>query len=167
MIFFTVVTIGLVALLAVPANTAGNFDSFTAVPYDTFKITSAQNKDPQFDPQGLYSSSLLYVRRVSRRIVHASRPRVGPPTNRPSLVINTVSSRPRSASVRHIVGCCCIRIVIHHQSYLILAHWISRLPQPHTPGLAFANHEARERKARTWDSRFKCNVGSSWKAGRG
>jgi hypothetical protein len=48
--------------------------------------------------------------------------KVSPLTNRPSPAINTISPRAKSASVRYIMCCCCIRIVIHHQSYLILAH---------------------------------------------
>jgi hypothetical protein len=51
------ITIGLAALLAVPAVTAGNFDTCTAVTYDTFNSTSVQDKEPQFGPKGLYSTS--------------------------------------------------------------------------------------------------------------
>jgi hypothetical protein len=51
------ITIGLAALLVVPAVTAGNFDTCTPVSYDTFNSTSVQDKDPQFGPKGLYSSS--------------------------------------------------------------------------------------------------------------
>jgi hypothetical protein len=55
--------IGITALLAIPAVfaaptvTAGGFDTCTAVSFDTFKANSVKEKEPQFGPKGLYSSS--------------------------------------------------------------------------------------------------------------